>query len=44
MRMVSLFAVAALLLAACASGANLKVGGKADGRYAKGAAGIGIPF
>jgi len=44
MRMVSLLIAAAILLAACATNPNVKVGGQSDGRYNRGAVGVGWPF
>jgi hypothetical protein len=44
MRTTVLLIVAAIILAACATRPNVKVGGQSDGRISRGSAGIGIPF
>jgi hypothetical protein len=43
-RSIALLLAAALLLSACASGANVKASGSSDGRYSRGTAGVGVKF
>ncbi|MGH6726187.1 MAG: hypothetical protein ACREB8_06545 [Pseudolabrys sp.] len=44
MRKICLLIAAAILLAACASDPNVRVGGNSDGRNAGGGAGVGWHF
>ena len=44
MRTIFLILACAILLSACASQPNVRVGGQSEGRGTKGIAGLGIPF